>query len=115
MCALSIVIPVYNEEENVRPLFEKIQAASQQLNVSYEIPFVDDGIQDSTLKVISELHKDNLQLKVIGFEKDAGQTAAIAAGFEFAKGNGLSVSTARCKMIPPIFLNSLKNPMKATI
>ena len=86
MSFLSIIIPVYNEEENVVLLFEKIQAACENLNESYEILFVDDGSQDNTFKVFCELHKDCSHLKVIRFEKNAGQTAAMAAGFEFAQG-----------------------------
>ena len=84
MILLSIMIPVYNEEENVIPLFEKIQATCEKFNVNYEILFVDDGSQDCTFKVICELHKDRPHLKGIRFEKNTGQTAAMAAGFEFA-------------------------------
>ena len=83
---LSIVIPVYNEEDNVVPLFEKIQAACGAINETYEIIFVDDGSKDNTFKVLFELHKTVSHLKVIRFEKNAGQTAAMAAGFEFAQG-----------------------------
>ena len=86
MCLLSIVIPVYNEEANVRPLFKKIQTVCESLGAVYEIRFVDDGSQDDTFKVLSELHKEVRVLRVIQFEKNAGQTAAMAAGFEFARG-----------------------------
>lgn len=83
---LSIVIPVYNEEENVIPLFEKIQTACEIINETYEIIFVDDGSKDNTFKVLTELHKTVSHLQVIQFESNAGQTAAMAAGFEFSKG-----------------------------
>lgn len=86
MSFLSIIIPVYNEEENVVRLFEKIQAVCKNLNEKYEILFVDDGSQDSTFKVLCAIHKDSPHLRVIRFEKNAGQTAAMAAGFEFAQG-----------------------------
>ena len=86
MCSLSIVIPVYNEETNVRPLFKKIQAVCETLGETYEIIFVDDGSQDNTFKLLSELHKEVGELRVIQFEKNVGQTAAMAAGFEFARG-----------------------------
>lgn len=86
MSFLSIIIPVYNEEENVVRLFEKIQAVCEKLNEKYEILFVDDGSQDSTFQVLCARHKDRPDLKVIRFKKNAGQTAAMAAGFEFAQG-----------------------------
>ena len=83
---LSIVVPVYNEEDNVRPLFEKIQTVCEAIGNAYEVLFVDDGSQDKTFAVLSELSKQAPQLAVIRFQKNAGQTAAMAAGFEFARG-----------------------------
>ena len=83
---LSIVVPVYNEEENVRLLFEKIQAVCEAIGETYEVLFVDDGSQDKTFAVLSELSKQEPQLIVVRFEKNAGQTAAMAAGFEYARG-----------------------------
>ena len=83
---LSIVVPVYNEEENVCLLFEKIQAVCETLDDSYEVLFIDDGSHDKTFAVLSELSKQKPQLAVIRFQKNAGQTAAMAAGFEFAQG-----------------------------
>ena len=83
---LSIVVPVYNEEENVRPLCEKIQAVCEAMDEVYEVLFVDDGSSDETFAVLSELSKQFPQLVVVRFKKNAGQTAAMAAGFEYAKG-----------------------------
>ena len=83
---LSIVVPVYNEEDNVRPLFEKIQTVCEGIGDAYEVLFVDDGSKDKTFTVLSELSKQAPQLAVIRFQKNAGQTAAMAAGFEFAQG-----------------------------
>ena len=83
---LSIVVPVYNEEENVRLLFEKIRVVCETMGETYEVIFVDDGSRDGTFVVLSELSKQFIQLVVIQFEKNAGQTAAMAAGFEFARG-----------------------------
>ena len=83
---LSIVVPVYNEEENVRLLFEKIQAVCETIGETYEVLFVDDGSHDKTFAVLSELSKQEPQLIVVRFQKNAGQTAAMAAGFEYARG-----------------------------
>lgn len=83
---LSIVVPVYNEEDNIRPLFEKIQTVCEAIGDAYEVLFVDDGSKDKTFAVLSELSEQEPQLAVIRFKKNAGQTAAMAAGFEFARG-----------------------------
>ena len=83
---LSIVVPVYNEEENVRLLFEKIQVVCETIGEAYEVIFVDDGSRDETFAVLSELSKRFPELVVIRVQKNAGQTAAMAAGFEFARG-----------------------------
>lgn len=83
---LSIVIPVYNEEENVQPMFEKILAVCETINETYEILFVEAGSQDNTFKVLSQLHNEASCLRVIRFQENAGKTAAMAAGFEFAQG-----------------------------
>ena len=83
---LSIVVPVYNEEENVCLLFEKIQTICETIGEVYEVLFVDDGSHDETFTVLSELSKQKPQLRVIRFQKNAGQTAAMAAGFECAQG-----------------------------
>lgn len=83
---LSIVVPVYNEEENVRPLYKKIRAVCESIGKTYEVLFVDDGSQDNTFEVLSELRNQEPCLAVIRFQENAGQTAAMAAGFEFAQG-----------------------------
>ena len=83
---ISIVVPVYNEEENVCLLFEKIETVCETIGDPYEVLFVDDGSSDKTFAVLSELSKQAPQLVVIRFQKNAGQTAAMAAGFEFARG-----------------------------
>jgi glycosyltransferase involved in cell wall biosynthesis len=83
---LSIVVPVYNEEENVVPLYEKIRAVCESIGETYEVLFVDDGSQDNTFEELSELRNQEPHLVVIRFQQNAGQTAAMAAGFEFAQG-----------------------------
>lgn len=83
---LSVVIPVYNEEENVEPLIGEIEAALSALGKSYEIVMVDDGSSDRTFAKLSEIHKRLAQLKVIRLKRNFGQTAAMAAGLAQAQG-----------------------------
>jgi glycosyltransferase involved in cell wall biosynthesis len=83
---LSVVIPVYNEEENVEPLLVEIEAALVPLGKSYEIIVVDDGSKDDTFAKLRSIHKCMNRLKVIRLRRNFGQTAALAAGLAHAQG-----------------------------
>src|SRR5688572_20582272 len=83
---LSIVIPVYNEEESVLPLYRSNQAACDPLGKTYEMIFVDDGSEDGTYGILEQIHRRDARVKVIRFRKNFGQTAAMTAGFAYARG-----------------------------
>ncbi|GIX49595.1 MAG: dolichol-phosphate mannosyltransferase [Candidatus Tectimicrobiota bacterium] len=83
---LSVVIPVYNEEESLQPLVQRLRAACEPLGLPYEVLFVDDGSQDSTFATLEALHRQDGRLRVLRFRKNYGQTAAMAAGFRHARG-----------------------------
>src|SRR5262245_40654182 len=82
----SIVIPLYNEEENVRPLYSRIVAAMAELSGNYEIVFVDDGSRDGTFSILSALCDEDPRVTVVRLRKNFGQTAGLQAGFDFAQG-----------------------------
>jgi glycosyltransferase involved in cell wall biosynthesis len=84
--ALSIVVPVYNEEESLMPLYEKLRSACDRLGLSYELVFVDDGSWDHTFDILTSLYRQDPHLRVVRFRKNYGQTAAMAAGFRLARG-----------------------------
>ena len=84
---LSIIIPLYNEEGSIKPLFEALTREVNLLKLNYEILFVDDGSQDATFEKAVELAVDNQILRVIRFRKNYGQTPAMAAGIDHAKGD----------------------------
>jgi glycosyltransferase involved in cell wall biosynthesis len=84
---LSLVIPVYNEAENLPPLYDSIQQALTPLNRTWEVVFVDDGSQDGSFDVLNSLvEKDAEHVRVLSFRRNFGQTAAIAAGIDHACG-----------------------------
>jgi glycosyltransferase involved in cell wall biosynthesis len=85
--AMSIVVPVYNEAESVLPLFQRIENACKPLDKPYEIIFVDDGSGDRTFDILERVHQQDSRVKVIRFRKNFGQTAAMAAGFQYARGD----------------------------
>jgi glycosyltransferase involved in cell wall biosynthesis len=84
---LSVVIPVYNEEENVRLLHESLRNALDPLNQEYELLFVDDGSTDSTLPILEEIQAQDNKVVVLSLRRNFGQTAAFAAGFDFSRGD----------------------------
>lgn len=91
---LSIIIPVYNEEESLYPLYKKIKAMLSKSIKSYEIMFIDDGSSDKSLENLKSLQKKDKCIRIIVFRKNFGQSAAISAGFSNAKGNMLIVMDA---------------------
>jgi glycosyltransferase involved in cell wall biosynthesis len=84
---ISIIIPVFNEEKNVKPLYEQILGSMERMGISFEVIFIDDGSIDNTFKILQDIHNKDKRLKVIRFRKNFGQTAAISAGFDYSKGN----------------------------
>ena len=84
---ISVVIPAYNEEENIPILYEKLKKVLDSLKEDYEIIFVDDGSTDRTPEILKEISEKDKKVKVIRFRRNYGQTAAMYAGFEHAKGD----------------------------
>ncbi len=85
--ALSVVVPVMNEEQNVRPLYEKLAAQLDALGQSYEVIFVDDGSTDKTFTELQKLHIDHPGIvRVIRFRRNFGKTPALVAGFSRCRG-----------------------------
>ena len=83
---LSIVIPVYNERDNLLPLEEKLGQVLSKLQLSYEVIMVDDGSVDGSSHIINLIKKNNPRIKLIRFGSNHGQSAAFAAGFKAARG-----------------------------
>lgn len=83
---LSVIIPIFNEEENIVSLYHKLKSVLTSFGRDYEIIFVDDGSMDEGFKVLETLAEEDEKVKVIGFRRNFGQTAALAAGFDAAKG-----------------------------
>jgi len=84
---LSVIIPLYNEEENVPPLYEKLKEYLESLKKEYEILFVDDGSTDRTLSILEEIQAKDNRVVVLSLRRNFGQTAAFAAGFDFVRGD----------------------------
>ena len=84
---LSIVIPVYNEEDSIGSLYAQLKETLEELNLTCEIIAVDDGSTDRSFAILKDLHTRDKRLKVIRFRRNFGQTAAFAAGFDHSQGD----------------------------
>ena len=85
---LSLVVPVYNEEENLPLLFDAIHRVMDALDHTWELILVDDGSRDQSIAVLNDLAaKDPQHVRVVVFRRNFGQTAAIAAGIDYATGD----------------------------
>ena len=82
---VSVVVPLLNEEENIRPLYEQLRHTLAG-KYDYETLFVDDGSSDNSFGILAELQKADSRVRVISLRKNFGQTAALSAGFAYARG-----------------------------
>lgn len=110
---LSIIVPLYNEEENVGPMFEAIRTAVATLKQRIEIVFVDDGSRDTTFARAEDLPRQigNVRLRLVKFRRNYGQTAAMAAGIEHATGRTLITMDGDLQNDPrdiPLFLDKIE-------
>jgi glycosyltransferase involved in cell wall biosynthesis len=82
----SIVVPFLNEQENIPPLYMKITEVMDALGETYELVFIDDGSRDNTFKVLSDIYEHDHRVNLVRLRRNFGQTAALKAGFDFARG-----------------------------
>jgi len=83
---ISVVVPLYNEEQSLMPLSLSIRDALDRMNTTYEVIFVDDGSTDNSLKILREIHRKNRRYKYISFRRNYGKSAALSVGFQHAVG-----------------------------
>jgi glycosyltransferase involved in cell wall biosynthesis len=91
---LSVIVPVYNERENLDELARRLLAVLDDSHEDYEVIFVDDGSTDGSAEVLERLTTSDTRLKLVQFRRNFGQTAALAAGFDFAGGDIMIASDA---------------------
>ena len=82
----SIVVPFFNEQENIPPLYMKLTEVMDSVGEPYELVFVDDGSKDNTFKVLAEIYEHDRRVNLVRLRRNFGQTAALKAGFDYARG-----------------------------
>lgn len=105
---LSLVIPVYNEQDNLRKLMQEIDSALKPLDIPYEVIFVDDGSTDTSLEVLKDISTTYPEARYISFEQNRGQSAAFCAGFDEARSARVATMDADLQNDPadlPAMLN----------
>jgi len=111
MKLLSIIVPVYNERENIPLLFDAIKKAVAELTVPWELILVDDGSKDGSVTALEKVAKDNPKhVSVVVLRRNFGQTAAIAAGIDNSQGDVIVLLDADMQNDPadiPLMLNKL--------
>jgi glycosyltransferase involved in cell wall biosynthesis len=109
---LSIISPVYNEQDNLHLLFDAVVAAMTPLEINWELVLVDDGSQDKSLQVLCELAElDPVHVRVVALRRNFGQTAAISAGIDHACGDVIVLIDADLQNDPadiPMMLEKIK-------
>ncbi len=110
MIKLSIVVTVFNEEENIKPLVKAIHLALKNIKFNYEIIYVDDGSSDKTVEKI-KLLKDE-KIKLIELRRNFGQSSALSAGIDLAKGEFIGTMDGDLQNDPSDFLPMLEKSEK---
>ena len=116
---ISIVIPVYNEEENIPLVYEKIKEVSEKLsNYDWEIIFIDDGSTDNSENILEEMAKNNPLVKYIQFSRNFGKEMALSAGLDAANGDAVFMIDADLQHpveFMPEFIEKWQNGVEVVI
>ena len=104
---LSLVIPAYNEQENVPTLLRRVEAALQQVQRPFEVIIIDDGSTDGTPRLLEEAMREKPWLRVLRMNRNSGQSAAFESGFEAARGRVIATIDADLQNDPEEILRLL--------
>ena len=105
---ISIIIPLFNEEESLSELQEKITAVLENFKKSYEIIFIDDGSTDRSYQVLESLYQKDKRIRVYQFRKNYGKSAGLACGFQMAQGQYIITMDADLQDDPEEIPNLIK-------
>ncbi len=108
---ISIIIPVYNEEKNIQHLYYRLTQVMENLNVTYELIFVNDGSNDASIGLIKVLAKKNKEVKYIDFSRNFGHQIAVTAGLDKTIGDAVVIIDADLQD-PPELINEMYQKRK---
>jgi glycosyltransferase involved in cell wall biosynthesis len=99
---LSVVIPVYNEQDNLHLLYQRLCASLERINTSFEILFINDGSHDGSLSILSDLVDKDGRVYVIDLSRNFGHQVSISAGLDYARGHGIIIMDADLQDPPEV-------------
>ena len=99
---ISVVVPVYNEEESLEVFYEAVSAQLNRLDISWEMIFVNDGSKDRSLEILRLIHSRDSRVFIVDFAKNFGNQIALSAGFEFASGHAVIIMDADLQHPPEL-------------
>lgn len=109
MALISIIIPAYNERENIKILVERLHGLMINLNYSFEIIVINDGSSDGSLEVLNELSEIYKQLHFIDFSRNFGQQIALRAGYDYANGDAVICMDADLQNPPELIIEMIQH------
>jgi glycosyltransferase involved in cell wall biosynthesis len=107
----SIVVPFFNEQENILPLYVRITEVMDGIGEPYEMIFIDDGSRDQTFRILNDIFENDRRVHLVRLRRNFGQTAALKAGFDFAQGEIIISMDGDQQHEPediPLFLEKIK-------
>jgi glycosyltransferase involved in cell wall biosynthesis len=110
--AISVIIPLYNEEDSLPELTEELKSVLGGMGVPYEIIYIDDGSTDRSFSVLKDLYHTNRRIRVIRFRRNFGKSAALATGFQHARGTYIITLDADLQDNPQEIPNLIKEIKK---
>lgn len=99
---ISIIVPVYNEGANLRPLYEALKKNLDAISYDFEVLFIDDGSKDNSASILCELAKEHDNVNLLQFARNFGKEAAVSAGLHAAKGDAAIIIDADMQMPPSL-------------
>ena len=108
---ISIIIPVYNEEDNINMLYDRLKSVMKRLDVGFEMIFINDGSKDNSMAMIRALSKQHSEVRYIDFSRNFGHQVAVTAGLDKANGDAVVIIDADLQD-PPELIIDMYNKMK---
>ncbi len=109
--ALTVIIPIFNEEQNIPTLFNRLKDVVSNLGITHEFIFINDGSRDQSLKLIKELAVKDSNVRYINFSRNFGHQIAVTAGIDASKGETIAIIDADLQD-PPELIGEMYNKMK---
>ncbi len=108
---ISVIIPCYNEKENIHLIFDRLSSVMNQMKVQFELIFINDGSKDNTIDLIKALATQHSEVKYIDFSRNFGHQIAVSAGIDMANGSSVVIIDADLQD-PPELIEDMHNKMK---